>query len=141
MHIARFSRRLRRCSNLHVCGAALDRFAVRRCRRVITFVRGHQPGPRANLNLLEICRLLNFSWRITLRGGVHDVHPDRQCELASKGAAINLLRLVKARPHSAGEIGIVSGKQRIGKIVSSAGLTRRWHFLQTKICKSSFACS
>src|SRR4030095_12832337 len=39
--------------------------------------------------------------------GIHDAHPNRQRELASKCAAINLLRLIETCPNGAGEIGII----------------------------------
>ena len=71
--------------------------------------------------------------------GIHDVDPNRQRELASKRAAINLLRLVEACPDGAGEIGIVPGKQRIGKIVGGAGFTCRREFSSGQIvCRQLF---
>ena len=144
MDIARLSRDLRLSANLHVSGTPLNRFAIRCLDRVITFVGGEQPRPRTNLDLLQSarggCRLLDiFGW-IVVSGGIHDVHPNRQRQLASKCAAINLLRFIETCPNGAGEIGIVPGKQRIGKIVCSAGFTCCRNFLQTKLREGSFAC-
>ena len=141
MHITRFSGRLRWCRNLRVSGAPLNRVAVGRVYSVITFVGRQQGGPRTNLNLLESAWLFNFSRWITLGGGIHNIDPNRQRELAPERTAINLLRLVKACPDGASEIGIVSGKQRVSEIVSGAGFTRCGHFFEPKVCKSSFARS
>src|SRR5437762_10318579 len=120
MDVARFSGRLRGRRNLRVSGALLNGVAIRGSYGVITFIRSQQARPRAYLNLFYIFRLLNFSRRITLGSSVHDIDPNRQRELAPKRATINLLRLVEPRPHSAREIGIISGKQRISEIVSGA---------------------
>src|SRR6266480_4735859 len=73
--------------------------------------------------------------------GIQDVRPNRQRQLASKRAAINLLRLIEACPNGTSEIGIIPGKQRIGKIVRGAGFTCGRTFLQTKFRESSFSCS
>src|SRR6266487_1435817 len=133
MDVAKFSGRLRGRRNLRVSGAPLYGIAVRGFYSVITFVGSQQAGPRANLNLLQIFRPLNFSRRITGGSRIHDVDPNRQRELAPKRAAINLLRLVESRPYSTREIGIVSGKKSISKIVSRAGLARRREFSQPKL--------
>src|SRR6266496_5159509 len=72
---------------------------------------------------------------------VHDVYPNRQRELAPKRAAINLLWFVESRPNGTGKIGIVSGKESIGEIVSGAGFARRWHLFQTKLSVGGFSRS
>jgi hypothetical protein len=72
--------------------------------------------------------------------GIHDVHPHRQGQLASKCTAINLLRLVEACPNGAGEIGIIPGKQSIGKIVCGAGFTCCRNLIQTKFREGSLSC-
>ncbi len=72
---------------------------------------------------------------------IHDIDPNRQGEFTPERAAINLLRLIEPRPNGASKIGIVSGKEGIGKIVGGAGLARRRHLFQTKLCVGSFPCS
>src|SRR5207247_5247408 len=96
---------------------------------------------RTNRNHQNSYMRLNCSRWITLGGGIHNIDPNRQRKLAPERTAINLLRLIKACPDGATEIGIVSGKQRISEIVSGAGFTRGGHFFEPKVCKSSFARS
>ena len=140
MDVARFGGRLRWCCNFRVGRAPLNAVARRHAYSLVTFVGRKQAGPRANLNLLQICRLFNLSRWITLGGCVHDIDPNRQREFPPERAPVNLLRLVETCPNRAGEIRIVSSKQRISEIVSGAGLSCCGHFLQAKLRKSSFSC-
>jgi hypothetical protein len=140
MDVAGFSGRLRWCCNFHVGRAPLNAVARRRADSLGTFVGCKQAGPRANLNLPQICRLLNLSRWITLGGCIHDIDPNWQREFPSERPPVNLLRLVETCPNRAGEIRIVSSKQRISEIVSSAGLSCCGHFLQTELRKSSLSC-
>ena len=141
MNVAWFGRHLRRRCDFHVSRAPLHSVAARAFDGVVTFIRREQARSRANLDLLQIGRARNLSGWITPGRGVHDVDPDRQRQFTAKRAAINFLRLVEAHPNRAGKIRIVTGKKCVGKIVGSASFARCRHFLQAKLCASSFAGS
>ncbi len=73
---------------------------------------------------------------------VHDVDPNRHGQFVPERAAINLLRLVEARPNRAGKIAVVTGEKRVGEIVGRASLARQaGNFLQAILRVRGFSRS
>ena len=68
--------------------------------------------------------------RVALIRRIHHVDPDRERDLASERAAINFLRLVESRPDRAGNRVVVTGKKRVGKIVSGSSFSGGGKFVQ-----------
>src|SRR5437867_1518865 len=142
MDIASFGGQLCRAGNFHVSCPLLNNVAGRVFDAVVTFVRGQQARARANLDFLQTGRLLYFARWMMFGSGVHDIDPNWQGDFTAERTAINLLRLIEAGPNSAREIAVVTGKKRVGEIVSRAGLARdARNFLQTKLCARDFARS
>src|SRR4051812_5843246 len=133
MDVARFRWHLRGRSKLDVGGSLPNGIAARRFDLVVALVRREQSGASTDLRLLDSLRLRDLLCGIALVGRVHDVDPDRKCDLASECAPVNFLRFIEPGPDGAGNGMVVTRKESVGKIVSCTRFSRSRELVQAKL--------